>query len=71
MRSLVEAVQSLTRSQPLPDREAFGPYAAALGRLAPESAGPAAHQEATTGPGLAQGLLRLLRSVAPQGCVAG
>ena len=57
LRPLVEAVQSLTRSQPLPDREAFGPYAAALGRLAPEWAGTAAHQEATTGPVLAEGLL--------------
>ena len=58
---------SLTRAAPLPHREVLGPYAAVLGRLVPEWA--ALGGEPPTGPLLGEALLRLLRAMAPQGCV--
>ena len=58
---------SLTRAAPLPDREALGPYAAVLGRLVPEWGALAG--EPPTAPLLGEALLRLLRAMAPQGCV--
>ncbi|WP_433285069.1 AAA family ATPase [Pseudonocardia sp. CA-142604] len=66
LRPLVEATLALARRHGLPDRSELGPYAAVLGPLVPEWATGA---PTTSGPVLAEGLLRLLRLVAPRGCV--
>jgi DNA-binding CsgD family transcriptional regulator len=67
LRPWAEATMSLTRAAPLPAREVLGPYAAVLGRLVPEWG--ALVGEPPTGPLLGEAVLRLLRAMAPQGCV--
>ncbi len=67
LRPLAEATMSLSRAAPLPDREVLGPYAAVLGRLVPEWGALAG--EPPTAPLLGEALLRLLRAMAPQGCL--
>jgi DNA-binding NarL/FixJ family response regulator len=66
LRPFVEATLALARRHGLPDRSELGPYAAVLGPLVPEwaTAAPTA-----SGPVLAEGVLRLLRLVAPRGCL--
>ena len=66
LRPFVEATLALARRHGLPDRSELGPYAAVLGPLVPEWATGA---PTASGPVLAEGLLRLLRLVAPRGCV--
>lgn len=66
LRPFVEATLALSRRHGLPDRSELGPYAAVLGPLVPEWATGA---PTTSGPVLAEGLLRLLRLIAPRGCV--
>ncbi|MFD1522158.1 AAA family ATPase [Pseudonocardia yunnanensis] len=66
LRPFVEVTLALARRHGLPDRSELGPYAAVLGPLVPEWATGA---PSASGPVLAEGLLRLLRLVAPRGCV--
>lgn len=69
LRPFVEALLALSREDRMPDRAAMGSYGAALGRVLPEWTTAQGHDRAFSPPVLGEALLRLLRLVAPAGCL--
>ncbi len=70
LRPLMEMARGLSRDGLLPAQEDLGPYGAPLGRIVAEWTGQHAPPvEARSTPVVAEAILRLLRLVAPRGCV--